>query len=216
VLENTLIARAEQTQQAHFKTVNSDTELVMDVMSGDKLRHEVLTQRSYHVEQEPYLNCTIRALNVPIPESILPAGYQIRSSTEADVEQVCAVHMSAFGSTWTTEEYLSTMRTPGFDPAREIVVVAPDGRFAAFLIYWPDPVSKSGLFEPVGCATEFQRQGLTRALMYEGMRRMVAAGMTHALVNHEVEALNPASGPFYKAVGFSYLFDYRKAAKKLK
>ena len=66
--------------------------------------------------------------------------------------------MSAFNSHWTVEDYRRVMRTPGFDQARELVVVAPDGQLAAFLVYWPDRVSKSGLFEPVGCAKEFQRR----------------------------------------------------------
>ena len=214
-LENTLIAWTEQTQQAHFTTANHDHELVMDVSSEDTLRRDVLTQRGYHIEEQPYLHCTARALSTPIPESTLPTDFHIRSTVEADVEQICAVHMSAFDSTWTVEEYLRTMRTPGFDPGRELVVVAPDGRFAAFLIYWPDPISKSGLFEPVGCAKTFQRRGLTRALMYEGMRRMVAAGMSYAQVLHESEALNPASGPFYNALGYSHRFDYRKTVKRL-
>src|SRR6185369_6347344 len=114
----------------------------------------------------------------------------------------------------TPEEYLRTMRTPGFDPERELVVVAPDGQLVAFLIYWPDPVSKSGLFEPVGCAKEFQRRGLTRALMYEGMRRMVTAGMDYAKVLHVLDADSPTSGLFYKAVGFSPLYDYCSASRK--
>ncbi len=211
-LENALIEWGEQTQQAHFRT--DEIEWVMDVASYDTLRQEVLTQRGYRVEDQPYLISTVRALNVPIPESTLPPGFHIRSSAAADVEQLCAVHMSAFNSKWTVEEYRRVMRTPGFDPARELVVVGPDGQLAAFLVYWPDLVSKSGLFEPVGCAKEFQRRGLTRVLLYEGIRRMVDAGMDYALVLHETEAENPGSGPLYKSVGFSRLFDYCRATKK--
>ncbi|MGE5138703.1 MAG: GNAT family N-acetyltransferase, partial [Rudaea sp.] len=211
-LENSLIEWGEQTQHAHFGT--EDIEWVMDVASFDRLRQQVLTKRGYRIEDQAYMISTVRALNVPIPESTLPPGFNIRSSTEADVEQLCAVHMSAFNSRWTVEEYRRVMRTPGFDPARELVVVAPDGQIAAFLVYWPDPVSKSGLFEPVGCGKEFQRRGLTRALLYEGMRRMVDVGMDYALVLHHTEVENPASGALYKSVGFLRLFDYYRATKK--
>ena len=212
-LENTLLEWTEQNQQAQFPTDN--LEFVMEVASYDTLRREILTQRGYQIEEQPYYNSTGRALNIPIPESTLPDGFSIRGTTEADVEQLYAVHMSAFTSKWTAEEYLRTMRTPGFDPARELVVVTPDGQLAAFLVYWPDPISKSGLFEPVGCAKEFQRRGLTRALMYEGMRRMIAAGMDYARVLHALGADHPMPGPFYKALGFTPLYDYSRASKKI-
>jgi ribosomal protein S18 acetylase RimI-like enzyme len=112
-----------------------------------------------------------------------------------------------------TSRSLLVMRTPGFHLDRELIVVAPDQRFAAFLIYWIDPVSKSGLFEPVGCHQNFQRRGLTRALMYEGMRRMVAHGMTKAIVNHQPAQQNPAAAALYRSVGFTLKYtitDYRK------
>jgi ribosomal protein S18 acetylase RimI-like enzyme len=104
-------------------------------------------------------------------------------------------------------------RTPGFHIDRELVVVAPGGRFAAFLIYWLDPVSKSGLFEPVGCHPDYQRLGLASALMYEGMRRMLAQGMTMAIVLHQPAQKNLASAALYRSVGFNLRYtitDYRK------
>ncbi len=211
-LENSFIEWGEQTQQAHFRT--GAIEWVMDVASYDTLRQEVLTERGYRIAEQPYMFSNVRALNVPIPESTLPPGFHIRSSTEADVEQLCAVHMSAFNSRWTVEEYRRVMRTPGFDPARELVVVAPDGQIAAFLVYWPDPVSKSGLFEPVGCGKEFQRRGLTRALLYQGMRGMVDKGMDYAFVLHHTEVENRASGSLYRSAGFFPMFDYYRATKK--
>jgi GNAT superfamily N-acetyltransferase len=151
---------------------------------------------------------------VPIPDSILPNGFTIRNvAGEEEAESVQAVHAGSFGSLWQPGEYRNVMRTPGFHIDRELVVVAPDGRFAAFLIYWIDPVSKSGLFEPVGCHQDFQRLGLASALMYEGMRRMLAQGMTIAIVLHEPAQKNPASAALYRSVGFNLLYtisDYRK------
>ncbi len=161
----------------------------------------LLQEMGYKVSEKPFMNSTLRDL-VEIPPYTLPEGFTIRSSIEADVEQLCAVHSGAFGSKWTPPEYLNVMRTPGFDPSRERVVVAPDGQFAAFCIYWPDPVSKAGEFEPVGCHSAFQRRGLTRALMYDTMHLLKAAGMTRAMVVHQVEEDNPASAGLYKAAGF--------------
>jgi mycothiol synthase len=173
----------------------------------------LLRELGYTIDEKPFMQSTLRDLSIEIPPITLPDGFTIRSSTEADVEQLCAVHSSAFGSKWTPPEYLNVMHTPGFDPARERVVVAPDGQFAAFCVWWPDPVSKSAEFEPVGCHADFQRHGLTRALMYDTMHLMRAAGMTHAVVIHQVEEDNPASAGLYRAAGFRPHYGIHDARK---
>ena len=89
---------------------------------------------------------TMRSLQTPLPISVLPEGFTIRNSPgKPKPGWVIEAHSSAFGSTWTADDYLRVMRTPGFEIERELVVVAPDGRCAAFLIYWIDPVTRSGL-----------------------------------------------------------------------
>ena len=103
------------------------------------------------------------------------------------------------------------MRTPGFKVQHELVVVAPDERFAAFLVYWLDPISRSGLFEPVGCHPDFRRLGLTKVLMLEALRRMAEVGMKTALVGYK--ATNTAAEKLYTSVGFTKHFetiDYTK------
>jgi len=175
-------------------------------------RRDLLLSLGYAPAGEPSHLCTTRSLEEPIPEVSLPDGFSIRSvAGEHEVELAAAVHDSAFRPKWAGGAYLDVMRTPGFDIDRELVAVAPDGRFAAYLIYWLDPVSRSGLFEPVGCHADFRRMGLTKALMYEGMRRMRARGMQSAVVLHETD--NPASTALYASVGFRPKYaitDYRK------
>jgi len=64
-----------------------------------------------------------------------------------------------------------------------------------------------------GDICHFQRLGLTRALMYEGMRRMSAHGMTTAVVKHKPAQQSPAAAALYRSTGFSLrytLSDYRK------
>jgi ribosomal protein S18 acetylase RimI-like enzyme len=183
-------------------------------MECDRLRRDVLASRGYVAEAEPDHYLTMQSLQGEIPASVLPAGFSIRPvAGEHEADAVQAVHEGAFRRNWQPGEYLQVMRSPSFQIERELVVVAPDGRFAAFLIYWIDPISRSGLFEPVGCHPDFQRRGLTRALMYEGMRYMVARGMTTALVLHAAPDKNPASGALYRSVGFSPKYasrDYRR------
>jgi mycothiol synthase len=131
---------------------------------------------------------------------MLPEGFIIRSvAGEHEAAQLAEVHSSSFDSNWTAKKYLEVLRSPSFTLDNELVVVAPDGRFAAFLVYWLDPMSKAGLFEPVGCHKDFRRRGLTKALMIEGMKRMIDAGMETAVVGNKVG--NEAARGLYESLG---------------
>ena len=95
---------------------------------------------------------------------------------EPEVEMRARAQYGAFGSSAPFERYLERfrkfMRSPVYDPDLDIVAVAPDGQIGAFCIVWMDPVNRVGLFEPVGTHPDFQRRGLGRAVMLEGLRRL--------------------------------------------
>jgi ribosomal protein S18 acetylase RimI-like enzyme len=176
-------------------------EIGVDVTLGDTVRQTLLERLGYTSHGMAYQLYTTRSLGDPIPEKPLPEGFSIRPvAGEHEAELAATVHNGAFTPKWDTQTYLAVMRTPGFRSDHELVVVAPDERFAAFVIIWLDPVSRSGLFEPVGCHRDFQRRGLTSALMYEGMRRMRAAGMETAIVRYNAD--NIAGDTLYRSVGF--------------
>jgi ribosomal protein S18 acetylase RimI-like enzyme len=131
----------------------------------------------------------------------LPPGYVTRAVVgPEDAAALAAVHSGSFGSDWTAEKYAWLMTTPGYDPARELVVVAPDGSFAAFTVTWFDHVNGTGYFEPVGTHADHRRLGLGRALLNAGMQRMAKAGLTTALVMHEAD--NEGSMRLYADAGF--------------
>ncbi len=217
-LEMSLLTECEMVMWQRMQAEGSEkTSLSLSVAAADTERIKCLRLLGY--EEGKVTNVVdSRALSESIPVSVLPDGFSIRSvAGEHEAALVAEVHNSSFGPGWTPEEYIKVMRTPGFDFERELVVVAPDGRFAAFLIYWLDPISKSGLFEPVGCHKEFQHKGLTKALMHEAMRRMVKAGMETALVGHYTD--NEAATKLYASVGFREHFKclgYSKAQYKTK
>jgi ribosomal protein S18 acetylase RimI-like enzyme len=213
--EAALLEWAEQHLR-HLLSVSGSTKewITIEVPDFDTMRRDTLASRGFAARHEPDFFLTTRSLQGEIPVPVLPDGFSIRAVLgEHEADAVQAVHAGSFGRTWQPGEYLKVMRSPGFQIDHELVVVAPGGRFAAYLIYWIDPISKSGLVEPVGCHSDFQRRGLTRALMYEGMRRMVEQGMTTAVVLHEAPTENPASTALYRSVGFSPKYgsyEYRK------
>jgi len=186
--------------------------VAQEISKGDTIRERLVQRLGYAPTDEPGMLYTTRSLATPIPDKPLPDGFSMRPvAGRQEAGLVAAVHNGSFTPKWDAEQYLAVMRTPGFQINHELVVVAPDGRFAAYVIIWLDPISRSGYFEPVGCHRDFQRRGLTSALMYEGMRRMRAAGMETAIVRYHVD--NVSGVPLYRSVGFQTRFettDYRK------
>ncbi len=123
----------------------------VDVIDRDTKKRDLLAGLGYVTAGEPHQVYATRPLSDPIPEPMLPLGFTIRSvKGEEEADALGEVHSSAFRSKWPPGEYANVIRTPGYQSEQELVAVAPDGRLVAFLVYWPDHVSLSGLFEPVG------------------------------------------------------------------
>lgn len=75
-----------------------------------------------------------------------------------------------------------------------------EGEVAAYCLCWLDPVNGVGLFEPVRTEDAWQRQGLGRDLMTEGIRRLMQQGAT--LIKVSRDRSNRAAERLYTSVGF--------------
>lgn len=93
------------------------------------------------------------------------------------------------------------MRKPGYQPEREIVVIAPDLSIAACTVIRLDEINRSGLFEPLATRRDYQRRGLARAMMLHGLREMQRLEMTTAAV--EYDATNLPALELYRRLGFA-------------
>ena len=80
----------------------------------------------------------------------------------------------------------------------DCVVEAADGRFASYVLVWPDDKNGVGLFEPVGTRAEFRRRGLGGAVCTFGLQRLHEEGMRHAVVGCDTD---PACA-LYESLGF--------------
>ncbi|MGL4610498.1 MAG: GNAT family N-acetyltransferase [Trueperaceae bacterium] len=199
-LERALLQYCETEMWQRVQAEGSkETAITVNVAECDTKRVQCLTALGYQLSKRDS-EMRRRSLAEPIASVVLPEGFTIRSvAGEHEAALIAEVHSSSFNSSWTAESYLEVLRSPSFKIENELVVVAPDGRFAAFLVYWLDPISKSGLFEPVGCHKDFRQRGLTKALMTEGMKRMIDAGMETALVGNKVG--NKAASRLYESLG---------------
>jgi ribosomal protein S18 acetylase RimI-like enzyme len=159
----------------------------------------------------------LRALADPIGEQALPSGYVIRSLSDdaAEVSDHAAAHREVWRP-WTVgdvtdEQYARFMQMPGYDRDLDVVAVAPDGTIAAYVNGWLDPVNKIGDLGPVGAREAHRRQGLTRAVLLECLRRMKARGMNRVCVSTGED--NVAARGLYESVGFRIVNRYVEYAR---
>jgi len=147
----------------------------------------------------------VRDLDEQIPFSKVIGEFTVRACKgEPEVEARARAQYSAFGSSAAFERYLERftkfMRSPVYDHNLAIVSVTANGEIGAFCIVWIDLINKVGLFEPVGTHPDFQRKGLGRAVMLEGMRRLKEGGMVQAIVSTFED--NAAAIKLYESIGF--------------
>jgi mycothiol synthase len=157
----------------------------------------------------------ICSLDAPIPETAIPAGYQVRAVEASEIPDRAAAHREVW-QPWTVgnvsdEDYARFMRLPGYHRDLDIVAVAPDGAIAAYVNGWVDPVNRVGDFGPVGARLAYRRQGLTRAVLLEGLRRMKACGMNRVCVSTGVS--NTPARRLYESVGFEIVNKYLEYVK---
>jgi mycothiol synthase len=146
-----------------------------------------------------------QSLNRKIPTPMLPAGFMLSDAcTEANFRLRAEATHGAFGieRPWDAywENNLGLFRSRAYVGENNVFVRSPDGHGASACMIWFDHENKVGLFEPVGTHPNYQKMGLGKAVLYEGLRRMQAAGMQTAIVSTGPE--NIAAIALYQSVGF--------------
>jgi len=136
-----------------------------------------------------------------IPKAALPDGYTLQSMAEEnDIEK----RREIFGRGFNHEDprdwpcafaYEELQRAPDYHKENDLVIVAPNGDYAACAIVWHDDVNKVGHLEPLGTHPEHRRKGLAKAILCEGIRRLQGLGSTWMPMENGGE-------PFYHAFGF--------------
>jgi mycothiol synthase len=123
-----------------------------------------------------------RSLSEPIPEPGLPLGFVIRFVTgHQEAEVIARTHRAAFGTEYmTTERRLAIMNTSEYDPSLDLVVIAPDGTIAAYCTCSVNGQKLTGNTDPVATHPHYQRMGLARALLLQGLQLLKGRGMKSA------------------------------------
>ena len=153
----------------------------------------------------------LRSLSEPIPELVIPTGYQVRALAEVgEISDRASAHRDVW-LPWTVgyvtdEDYVRFMQLPGYHRDLDVVSVAPDGVITSFVNGWIDPVNRIGDFGPVGARAAYRQQGLTRLALLEGLRRMHAYGMDRVCISTGVT--NTPARNLYESIGFKVVNQY--------
>jgi GNAT superfamily N-acetyltransferase len=166
---------------------------------------QLLEQRGY--EAKEWLDHKRRrSLDIPIPEVVLPEGYTIRAlGGDDELPMRSLVSWRAFhpGEPEAGQDdpswYRNIQTAPLYRRDLDLVAVDPNGQFAGFTTVWFDDVTRTAVFEPVGVDPAYQRRGIARALMHEGLRRAKRIGATLAFVGSFSEAAHKT----YASAGFT-------------
>jgi len=175
----------QRAMQESGESLTVDTNCRAD----DKDRIALLERHGFVMQNVRTLSLA-RSLDEPIPEPQLAAGFSMRHvAGEPEVDAVVALHRAAFGTeNMTVEGRLSMMRTPEYEAELDLLIVAPNGRFAA---YCTCSISQEenertgrseGHTDPMGTHPDFQRQGLAQFLLLAGCRELKRRGMKTAVL----------------------------------
>jgi len=175
--------------------------LFAGTLAEDAPRIAFLERYGFTRGDKPYLRFA-RSLGEPIAAPRLPDGFGVRGvAGEHEITNRANAHREAFHPSRITDEgYARLMRMSEYDRALDVVAVAPDGVIAAYAMGWVDRANEVGEFEPVGTRPTFERRGLARAALLEGLARMKARGAETVLVS--TGGTETGAIRLYESVGF--------------
>lgn len=75
-----------------------------------------------------------------------------------------------------------------YDPTLDLAVEDADGRIAGYALFWFDHTTLVGLLEPMRVEDEYQRRGLGRMLLTNGLDRLARKGARRLKVGFETDA----------------------------
>ena len=200
-LERRILEWIEANCLSKKKDSGKSEELRLHTAAGNVARESLLKDFGYRLEEKHAL-LKIRHLEMPIPWTDCPSGYEIRSvDGSSDHVQLAAAMRLVFGhGEWLNAELYERITHYSFyKQDLDLVAVAKDGTFASFCTFRMDPVSRITSLEPVGTHPSHRLRGLAKALVFEGLRRAMAYDPTLLYVEG---ANNIAANRLYDSVGY--------------
>lgn len=193
-------------------------QLLLDlyIVKGNKALEDMAAEQGYVPDREHTGRYGEMDLSDP-PKPVLPEGFRFVSmADENDVEKKRRVSGLGFDhpdpKDWPSAESKRSMQTaPSYRPELDLVVAESGGDWVSSATFWLSPDKLLGVLEPMSTRPEFRRQGLGKALVHEGARRLARLG---AQVLSVGDCWDDAKYSYYSAAGFTLKQRVFKWSKK--
>lgn len=165
----------------------------LEVDRADDVRRSFLFDRGFTVKGDAVVQCWLDADARP-PVSPLPDGYRLAARQDLmDRSHHMAAHRRP-----DFEDRLNQLSLYRSD--LDLVILDRDDAPAAYALFWNDPVTGTGVIEPVRTLDEHQGRGLSRHLLTTGIGLLADAGAQRISIGYEPD--NEISGHLYRSIGF--------------
>lgn len=208
-LEAELIQWSEKHLQRLGRQKHRPVRLLTDSRDDQVDRAVLFNQQGFQIKREFFT--LERSLLQPLPLPQLPEGFQLVSLKNQDqipawvemYNQSFIDHWNHYDITAETVEYWQTL--PDYQPELDLIVIAPDGTFAALCSCRLKPQTHAqaytGWIEWLGTRRGFRRMGLGRAMLFAGIGQLQAAGADTVKLSVDSQSLTGANH-LYESVGF--------------
>lgn len=166
----------------------------LEVAHDDELMRATMIDRGFEVQlPEMLVECRVRA-DARAPISPLADGYRLTSRAQTFGRP----HHMTRSADENFDERLAQLSL--YDPTLDLVVLAADDTPAANGMFWFDPVTETGVVEPMRTADAHQQRGLGRHVLTSGLELLARAGAREISIGYGPD--NIAAGDLYRSVGF--------------
>jgi hypothetical protein len=201
-LEREILEWIEKHCSGKKKNPNKEEKLRVHTIEGNSIRELLLSDLGYKKEKL-HMYLRFRSLDLPVPTVKCPENYEIRSVKGiSDYDQLASVTRLVFGhGEWfNAQTYEEITRCSFYKQDLDLVAVAPDGTFASFCTFRMDPTSKITNLEPVGTHPDHRKLDLAKALIFEGLKRVIRYNPALLYVGG---ANTPAANRLYDSVDYT-------------
>ena len=165
----------------------------LEIDRADDVSRSFLFDRGFTVKGDAVVQCWLDVDARP-PISPLHDGYRLAARRDLmdRPHHMSAPHRPGF------EERLNQLSLYRSD--LDLVVLDRDDNPAAYALFWNDPVTSTGVIEPVRTLDEHQGRGLSRHLLTTGIGLLADAGARRVSICYEPD--NEISGHLYRSISF--------------
>jgi mycothiol synthase len=177
------------------------------VFSDDAQRQQILADRGYEKGLGKSRHW-FRDLDAPLPGATVAQGYTVRSMGTIEEHPARSwASWRAFHADEGDENYdhdwswfQNVQSAPLYRRDLDIVATDPKGEICSFCTIYYDDYTRSAVCVLVGTAAEYQRRGLGKAVILEGMRRLKLMGCNRVFAT----AYEPPAEALYSSVMQNY------------